>query len=259
MAGYLAPNVAKNTLIPHGVSMLFKRDGATDYVNLGDLSDVSITPTIEFLEYSSSRFAKSAIEKRIGQNKGITIEATVNEVAPETLRIAFFGNAKTDAAVTNTIIEKVTLPAGMTSSGGDYDAPLSGNPDAITSVTTADGATTLAATAYSISGVPDNTLRFFDGNAYTYAGQDLIVTYTFATAATASTFEIGKEDQQTGAVQFHVRNNEGGLGQRILLEKVHIAASGAIPIAPDAVQNFPITITALVKNGKLGDFTYYDN
>lgn len=257
MAGYLAPNIAKNTLIPHGVSMLFKRTGDTYYTNLGDLSDISITPTIEFLEYSTNRFAKSAIAKRIGQNKAITIEATINEVAPETLRIAFYGDAGgAEAALTDMkMTERITVPAGISSA--DQTIDLSFVATAIDEVRPAS-ASANSGNAYIAN--TDYSLNSGDLVVETGAGigaEDIIVTYTY-TSPSAKTIEIGKEDQQTGEVQFHIRNNEGGLGQRITLGDVHISPSGAIPVAPDAVQNFPITVTALVKNGKLGDFSFYD-
>lgn len=263
MAGFLAPNIAKNTLIPHGVSMLFKRTGDTYYTNLGDLSDISITPTIEFLEYSTNRFAKSAIAKRIGQNKAITIEATINEVAPETLRIAFFGQSiPAQASVTDNVMVERFSVGDISSASQDFElafAPNSGT-SGVDQVTYAEadqvggkGEAHVSGTDYSVSGT---TLTINTG-AGIASNRDIIVTYQY-TEANANTIEIGKDDQQTGEVQFHIRNNEGGLGQRITLGDVHIAASGAIPIAPDAVQNFPITVTALVKNGKLGDFTFYD-
>lgn len=277
MAGYLAPNIAKNTLIPHGVQMLFKRTGSTSFVDLGDLSDVSLTPTVEFLEYSSNQAAKAAIAKRIGQNKGMTVEATINEITPETLRIAFYGDeAAAPASQTLTAIEKITVPAGTT---GSVAMNILFNAASISSVksasgkvytgVSADGATSVATDDWFYnSSSPSKTLSLVAATNPTSnnggeivedassAALDLIVEYTYT--KTVDKIEIGKEDQQTGIVEFHIRNNEGGLGQVITLDDVHVATSGAIPLAPDAVQNFPITVTSLVKNGTLGHTAYFD-
>lgn len=281
MAGYLAPNIAKNTLIPHGVQMLFKRTGSTSFVDLGDLSDVSLTPTIEFLEYSSNQSAKAAIAKRIGQNKGITIEATINEITPETLRIAFYGDAATASAAGSpevlTAVEKITIPAGST---GTVAMGILFNAASIVSVKGAAGKVYTGISADGTSGddaddwfydstTPSKNLSLVAVTSPTptsggaeivtdaaSADLDLIVEYTYTKAV--DKLEIGKEDQQTGIVEFHIRNNEGGLGQVITLDDVHVATSGAIPLAPDAVQNFPITVTSLVKNGTLGHVAYFD-
>lgn len=265
MAGYLAPNIAKNTLIPHGVQMLFKRTGTTEFLDLGDLSDVSMTPTVEFLEYSTSRFAKAAVAKRIGQNKGMTIEATVNEITPELLRVAFYGTAKTDVTtLTMTHIERLTV-ADNPSPDDDTTVTLSFTASEIVSVKSADGATIYTDTAdtggtdYTFSG-PSATLTIKEADSGTGtipASSDIVVEYKYE-KSNADKIEIGGSDQQTGVVEFHIRNNEGGLGQVITLDDVHIATNGAIPLAPDAVQNFPITVTALVKNGTLGHIQYYD-
>ena len=109
--GYLAPNVSKNTQIPHGVNLLFKRTGETSFIDLGDIADLSINPAVEFLEYFSSHDAKQSLAKRISQQKTLTIDATVNEVAPETLRLAFYGGAAstTAAPLTATSIENLSL------------------------------------------------------------------------------------------------------------------------------------------------------
>ena len=265
MAGYLAPNIAKNTLIPHGVQMLFKRTGTTTFLDLGDLSDVSMTPTVEFLEYSTSRFAKSAIAKRIGQNKGMTIEASINEITPELLRVAFYGTAKTDVAtLTMTHIEKLTV-ADNPSPDANTTVTLSFAATEIVSVKSADGATTYTDTTdYSSTGSASSgstVLTIVDADSPASgnipASSDIVVEYKYEKAS-AEKIEIGGSDQQTGVVEFHIRNNEGGLGQVITLDDVHIATNGAIPLAPDAVQNFPITVTALVKNGTLGHIQYYD-
>lgn len=281
MAGYLAPNIAKNTLIPHGVQMLFKRTGSTSFVDLGDLSDVSLTPTVEFLEYSSNQAAKAAIAKRIGQNKGMTIEATINEITPEALRIAFYGNAATTSAVGSpevlTAVEKITIPAGST---GEVAMDILFNAASIVSVKGVGGKVYEGSSGvtsgvdsqdwfYDITGGANKNLSLVAETAPTptaggaeieidaaSADLDLIVEYTYTKAV--DKLEIGKEDQQTGIVEFHIRNNEGGLGQVITLDDVHVATSGAIPLAPDAVQNFPITVTALVKNGTLGHTAYFD-
>ena len=266
MAGYLAPNIAKNTLIPHGVQMLFKRTGTTQFLDLGDLSDVSMTPTVEFLEYSTNRFAKSAIAKRIGQNKGMTIEASINEITPELLRVAFYGTAKADVAIlTMTHIEKLTVADNPSPTDGDTTVTLAFAATEIVSVKSADGATTYTdATDYASTGVAEAgvaTLTIKDADSPASgsipASSDIVVEYKYEKTS-AEKIEIGGSDQQTGVVEFHIRNNEGGLGQVITLDDVHVSTNGAIPLSPDAVQNFPVTVTSLVKNGTLGHIQYYD-
>jgi len=256
--GYLAPNVSKNTQIPHGVNLLFKRTGETSYIDLGDISDLSINPAVEFLEYFSSHDAKQALAKRISQQKTLTIEATVNEVAPETLRLAFYGGAESAAAaaLTATSIEKFTVTgfgaggsvANVLTVAGDFHNTIAG----VTSIKTADGTAVDLTDDYTFTG---GIITFVAAGIVTIETDvDVIVEYTYST--TVKSFELMGTDLQEGIVEFHVRNMDGGLEQIFILDNAQIAPNGAVSLAGDAVQSFPLTITAQLKNGVFGNMYY---
>jgi len=276
-AGYLGSNIANNMQIPHGVRVMFKRDAAgSNWIDLGDVSDLSVAPLAEFLEHFSNQDGKNALSKRILTNRGITIDATLNEVNSENLQLAFLGGAAISYNQTlNVPVAEVissvddggvatwylTDPLAGGSSGGTAAVP--GNLYAVRKV---DGDTFVVGSVeqteyvdYEIvyDAVTDRwsiieDLAVATDNDMENVTGDLHITYLAEVSTAATTFTVLDDTSVSGQLQFQIRNMEGGLAQVLELDSVTIAPSGALTVPVDAVQQVPLTITAQVVNGSFG-------
>jgi len=252
--GYLATNIAQNVQIPHGVSFHFRRTGTSLWVDLGDLGgDVSIEPTVDFFEFQSRRSGLRGVSKRILSSRGITIEATLNEVAPENIRLAFFGGAETSA---NATLYETAIPAKVGAGAGTWTLPDTTGVT-IDSVRSIDGESTYTdGVEYTdAAGVltAEATGAMFDAAV----GTRVHVTYSIA-KTDIKKFEMLSTTTQEGAAQFQIRNNNGGLGQIYELDSVHVAPNGALNVPVEDPQSLPVTLTAQEVNGLFGRVYYFD-
>jgi len=262
-AGYLGSNVSRNMQIPHGVRIMFKRTGAgTNWIDMGDVSDLSVTPLAEFLEHFSNQDGRNALAKRILTNRGVSIEATLNEINAENLKLAFLGGNTSNTAstvkvttsevVAATIVAPITTPIWILS-----DDPAGGSTASVLRVVSEDGDTlypdyTVAGTAGSYY-IEDDDHPAAGGLVDLPVGTKLHITYeTELSSTTGTTFTILDDTSVEGQLQFQIRNMEGGLAQILELDSVTIAPSGAITVPVDAVQQLPLTITAQIVNGEFG-------
>jgi hypothetical protein len=263
-AGYLGSNVSRNMQIPHGVRIMFKRTGAgTNWIDMGDVSDLSVTPLAEFLEHFSNQDGRNALAKRILTNRGVSIEATLNEINAENLKLAFLGGNTSNTASTVKVTTSEVVMA--TSASGTpiwllSDAPAGSDATSraasVLRVASEDGDTEY--TGYVVGGA---SAPFYISNDPGHASDDLDpltvgtklhITYETELSTTGTTFTILDDTSVEGRLQFQIRNMEGGLAQILELDSVTIAPSGAITVPVDAVQQLPLTITAQIVNGEFG-------
>lgn len=250
LPGFKASNIAQNVSIGHGVKVFFMRDGTTTWLNLGDLADVSVTPSVEFLEHRSNHDGVQAVAKRILSDRSISIQAVLNEINIDNLRLALYGGA---AATGSLNVISTSVPKRTASDTFVLPEAV----ESIISITSTDGDTayvettdwTLGSDGVTISIVASSSLDTDLPNE----GDQVHVVYQVQFAS-ADTRKIEILDQTTieGQIQFQIRNNEGGLAQIIELDLVQISPNGAIPVPPDAIQNLPLTITGQVLNGNFG-------
>lgn len=260
-AGYLGSNVSRNMQIPHGVRIMFKRTGAgTNWIDMGDVSDLSVTPLAEFLEHFSNQDGRNALAKRILTNRGVSIEATLNEINAENLKLAFLGGNTSNTASTVKVTTSEVVAAVRPISSSVWflsDDPAGLTPAARTAsvlrVVSEDGDTSYS--NYEVSGSAGS---YFIEDAGTggidvlAVGTKLHITYETELSTTGTTFTILDDTSVEGQLQFQIRNMEGGLAQILELDSVTIAPSGAITVPVDAVQQLPLTITAQIVNGEFG-------
>jgi len=248
MSGYLGSNVSRNVQIPHGVRLMFQRTGGS-WLNLGDLSEVSVTPVAEFLEQFSTHDGKNALAKRLLTNRGITIECTLNEINGDNLQLAFQGGATTSSVTKQIAVTDVVSGSGAL---GNVVYQLSDTPVGVSSITASseDGDTTYDAADFTLAG---SEVTAVPSRAMDAPG--LTVHFSYLTSVTGMTqFEVLGDTSISGKVQFQIRNMEGGLAQVLELDSVTIAPSGAISTPIDAIQTLPLTVTAQVSNGSFGNF-----
>lgn len=263
--GFLGSNVANNVQVPGGVGFFFKETGSSDWLDLGALTGVSIEPTIEFLEYSTNRRGVNALAKRILTSRGLSISATLEEVNPDNLRLAFFGGANTtpSSGVAYVDTEAPLAFDGGVTSGDDFAWDLTVANATVLSVKSADGGTeytegggndyTVSATGGSggvtrISAVAGGSLETASS-----VGHQIHVTYSVNSGTTdVEVSEILDDTSIVGAGQFIIRNPGGGLLQIYEFDQIEVAPAGAIDISADAVQSIPLTLTVQELNGKFG-------
>lgn len=238
-----------NVSIPHGVSFFFRRTGDTDFMDFGDLQDVSITPVAEFLEHSSNRKGINAVVKRILTNRSLTIDMTLNEVNTENVRIAFYGGAIT-SGVSVSVLETAT----PTTTGSDT-LTLPEPASSLVALVSEDGGTTYT---YTHAGTPVSPTDAVTG--ITPAPGAGVVLHALYEVSFQDTHRIELLDTTTieGAARFQIRNNKGGLAQVFELDDVQIAPNGAIPTPADAIQNLPIVVTVQELNGQFGRIYFAD-
>lgn len=242
--GKVASNLG-NVAIPHGISFFFKRSGATDWLDFGDIADVSITPVAEFLEHQSNRKGINAVVKRILTNRSLTLDMTLNEINIENMRLALYAGAHATDSIN--ILETATL----TSSNDTLT--LTEDADDVLVVVSEDGGTSYT---FSHTG-PSASIT---GLTPASDGETLHVTYEVAFDEGDPTVSIELLDTTTieGMGRFQIRNNKGGFAQIFEFDDVQIAPNGAIPTPADAIQNLPLTITVQELNGKFGRVYFKD-
>jgi hypothetical protein len=259
-AGYLGSNVSRNMQIPHGVRIMFKRTGAgTNWIDMGDVSDLSVTPLAEFLEHFSNQDGRNALAKRILTNRGVSIEATLNEINAENLKLAFLGGNTSNTASTVKVTTSEVV-ASISASGFPIwllsDDPAGTDKTAsVLRVASEDG--DISYTDYEVAGI--SSPYYVRDAGGTGGGLDALpigtkihITYETELSTTGTTFTILDDTSVEGQLQFQIRNMEGGLAQILELDSVTIAPSGAITVPVDAVQQLPLTITAQIVNGEFG-------
>lgn len=246
--GYIASNISRNVNIPHGVRLFFKRSGTSTWNDLGDLGDVSVTPVAEFLEHFSNHDGRNALAKRILSNRGLTIEATLNEPNVENLRFAFFGGSATSGS-----LNVISTSTPSRTAGGTFVLPET--PNSVISVQSESGETTYTVTTdYTVSSdtitiVTSSTLDSDVPNT----GDKVTVTYDVAFASASTTkFTLLSDTSVSGAVQFQIRNQDGGLAQIIELDDCQVAPSGAVTVPADQIQQLPLTLTAQLVDSEFG-------
>jgi hypothetical protein len=247
-AGYLATNIDQNVRIAHGVGVFFKRTGTTTWVDLGDLGDVAITPEAEFLEHYSNRKGQNAFAKRLLTTRGISIDATLNEINPDNLRKAFFAGAASSGSIN--VLETATPEL----SGSTFT--LTETPDEVVSVVSVDGGTTYTVTTdYTVSGAVITVVTSSALDVDTSDGDKVLVTYklahNFGSDGTQKHTLLSDTDV-TGSLQFQIRNNAGGLEQVYELTLVSIAPNGTISLGVGEIQSLPVSMKAQEVNGEFG-------
>lgn len=257
MAGKVAANPGTNVQVAAGLGLFFLESGSSNWIDLGALSDVSLETTTEFLEYSQNRRGSNALTRRFLQNKGFAVSATLEEVTPENLRLAFLGGTLGDSGATTYVRETATLTV-QTDTSGDF-VTLTENADEVDRVilSTSPAAST-GLTLGAFTG-PATRVDITDSSINT--GDEVTVFYRVnvtGSGANARTFSIGANSIIEGMAQIRIRQQGGGIGRLIDIPDCEIAPNGTIDIAPDAVEGFPIILTARETNGAFGTAHLFD-
>jgi hypothetical protein len=256
-AGYLAPNVARNVSIAHGIRFFYKRTGGTTWIDLGDITDLSVNPQADFVEHFSNHDGQNSLSKRVLSNRQLNIECTLNEINQENLKLMFYGDAYDSTGSINYLYQEVLDFGSALAESDTLTLTETAAPTAVTDITVTleDG------TAVTNLSSADFT---FTGNAVVVVAagalvgeQKINVQYTVA-LATAQKTELFGDVNATGAAQFHVLNTAGGIIQILELDDIFIAPSGTMNLPADGIQSIPLTITSLVKNNKIGR-AYFKN
>jgi hypothetical protein len=259
-AGYPTPNLSRNIAIAHGVKLFFKDETKTTPVfhDLGDLSDLTVTPVVEFVEHFSNHDGRNSLAKRIVQSRSLTIEATLNEINEENLKIAFFGGTKDPSGTINYQFSEV-LSEGAADTFTLTHTPVA---DSVLAYKEKDETAVTNSGDSGGSGGADFT---YTSNTLTAVGSGALdgetkirVEYTVAMTSATKT-ELFGETEIHGAIQLHVLNNQGGVAQIFSIEDALITPSGSLNYPVDGIQSIPITIRSLAKNGKIGDVYLKDD
>ncbi len=244
-AGSRATNIADNVLVPHGVGCFFELNTTGDFLDLGDLGDeVNLTPLVEFLEHFSNRKGPRAVAKRILTSRGLTLEIVLNEVNGDNLRYVLYGGLLATGSIN-------AIETAIPSKTATDTYVLTETPAAVVSVRSEDGETLyVLSTDYSVAG---DTITAESGGALIgdAEGTRIHVNYLMAHADTRVS-EMLQLTTIEGAMQFQIRNQNGGLAQIIELDNVQLAPNGAITVPAESIQTLPLLVTAQELNGMFG-------
>jgi len=247
VAGFPTPNLSRNASIAHGVKLFFKDETATtpSWRDLGDLSELTVNPTAEFVEHFSVHDGRNALAKRILSSRSLTIDATLNEIQRDNLRLALLGGAPVDTGTINYQFSEV-----LSEDAAGDTFTLTNTPVAASAVVYLEGDETALTitTDYVLTG---SVISVGSTAATIEDATKIRVDYTVELTAATKT-ELFGETNFHGGVQLHILNNEGGVLQIMELDDAFLSPSGSMNIPMDGLQSLPITITSLVKNGLIG-------
>lgn len=254
MAGKVAANPGANVQIAAGLALFFLEKGETNWLDLGAISNVSMANAVEFLPYSQNRRGSNALTKRFLQDKSFSVQASLEEITPENYRIAFLGGPITAATDPTYVRETATLTVG---SDTNNTVTLPETADIVDRIilSTSFSGTDLS---HTFTG-PASTLVMTD-SAIT-GGEEVVVFYRVNVGAAANNpvkFSIGQNSILEGQAEIRLRQQGGGTGQLIQIPDCEIAPNGDSELSPEAVEAFPIIITARELNGAFALATLFD-
>lgn len=249
----------KNVSIPHGVGFFFRRTGSSNFLDLGFLTDVSITPVAEFLDVTGNRKGINSVVKRILTNRSLTIDATLIEINVANMRLAFYGGATQTGSIR--ILETATV-AKNGNIGGFWQ--LSEDAFDIISITSESG--DINYTGQEVHPTDDDAFVGGGGTDLNALPDGSIVHVIYEVRDTLgpnssdenNLFELLDTTTIEGEARFQIRNNQGGLAQIYELDNIQIAPNGASAISQEAVQSLPLTITAQEINSMFGRVYFND-
>ena len=97
---------------------------STDFVDLGNVPSLTISPAVETLEHKSSRTAEKEVDKEVVISTAYTIAFSLEEYSPENLAMFFQGEydsgTKTISGLTNLKKEYVVKFTSDNSTGPNY-------------------------------------------------------------------------------------------------------------------------------------------
>lgn len=251
VAGYNASNPTRNVQIPGGLRFYFRRTGDTNFEPVGAISDVQATPEVTEFIFNSTYDGISTEAKRLVSSVSLSFSMTLNEINVPNLRHIFLANAEATGS-----INIVSDTAPTRTSAGTFVLPEAGGDIvSVTSVRSEDGETEYTVTTdYTVSG---NTITIVSSSSLDTAspneGDRIHVLYTVAMpGASTRSVEMMQDTQISGAAQFHVRNQDGGLAQIYELDAVVLTPSGSVPFAVDANQTLPLQVSVQESGGNYG-------
>lgn len=253
MSGYLASNPNRNVAIPGGIRLLFKRTGDTYHQTLGDISDVTLTPTAEYLEFSSAYDGISSVVKRILQSRALTINATLNEINNPNLRHAFLAGAPATASINIIAQSSFVISDSNTCTIPDLLSISNSN---ILEVRSEDGGTLYTASSdWTSSGQTLTIVTSSTLDTDTSPGDRINVLYRVIKDGSDNTqkMQILSDTSVEGSLQFQIRQQDGGLAQIVELDSVLLSPNGDITYPVDNVQSLPLQIDAQQVNGQFGN------
>ena len=258
MAQKLLTN-SDNIFVPNGISCWFKKDWTGNYVDLGDLEEVSVTLDPTFDDVYSTRFGLPTLRARRVVQKNGTISFTLREPNVENLnRVLYGGTVTYNQSVT--VYETAVLDIAGPDSVGYYVDWSNAEDSAadVTSVVAAyfsddidksDALTTVETTPDSV----DNKLHFETPTRGFSTGDEIVIYYTVSTSG-LSKFEIfGATDTKIeGAALFQARCLDGGIPQLWELVSVSLSPNGDLTYPLDGHQTVPLQARLQERNGTFG-------
>lgn len=103
-----SPNVG-NYQVGKGI-VSFKKDGATDYVDIGNVSALTLTPDLTTLDHFSSRAGTKAKDLSIVIEKAMTVKLTMDEITAFNLALMVLGTVD-EAAIDGPTVDIFTQNA----------------------------------------------------------------------------------------------------------------------------------------------------
>lgn len=235
-AGYPAPNTAKNISVAHGVKLFFQNDTGTTWLDLGDVTDLTVTPAAEYVDYMSNHDGRMGLAKRVLSMREVLIDCTLSEINEENLQLMLLGGSVSDSA-TFDYLHQETLTAVA---GGPWTLSKTPATTPELVVKKTDGTTLTDVTDYSLSG---STLsRTSDSTALPDTETQLNVQYRVTQTSGRKMDLIDGDAFTTGKIQFQVSNELGGVQQIFELTSAVISPNGAINLPMDGIQSLPLSI-----------------
>ncbi len=259
MAGKVATNPAFNVTTAAGTALFFLEKGEMNYLDLGALSDVQVERGAELLDYNQNRNGINALTRRFIQSTSLTFSASLDEPNIENLRIVMLSSGIPAISADPTYVRENATLIVQNDSGGEFII-LPEVADVVDRVVeSGDFRGPDATFALATDGIR------VDISAGASEGDEVVCFYRVNIAPGSDpdlhnprSIDISSGCLIEGSCQLRFRQQGGGIAQVYDIPSCEIAPNGPVDFSPEAVESFPITVTARELNGSFGTLTVYD-
>lgn len=215
---------------------------------LGNVTALSLTPSVEKLEHLESTSGKRALDKTIVTSRKMALAATLEDFSPDTLAIAFQG-AKVET-VAGTVTGE-TLPAGLVA--GDYVALEHTDVSSLVITDSAGSPATLAlGTDYTVESAKHGSIKLL--NAGTFV-QPLKAAYGYGASTSTS---IMSGSMKTYELRFEGLNTAEDDKPVLVKARIELEPGQKLDLIGDAFGSYDLSANVLSNGGRFAEVIHID-
>lgn len=252
----------RNYNLPGSVGLFFRKKGsvdAKDWLDLGNLVESSIAPTVERLEHFSNRRGERAKDRSVITERQAQLDVTIDEINLHNLQLAFGSRTTPTAGAVDAKFDKIVANPGSGQTINLGMATIKAGSLVVRSVSLGAAETVYALTTdYTV--VEATGIITITAGALADPNVVKEVHLYWEKNVTTKKFEIFDGTELTGQVQFQLMT-PGGAQYIYVLNNVIVKNNGEITVGGgDTWQQIPLSIEVFVDaDGNLGDCHVVDD